>query len=338
MVPLAVGKKDGVLQADIDVIDEVMNAVIEDGKAVAYDDSTAANSKSGTPALENQVLCAPISTGDKPASGVIFINRAPQLEEDLPEQLDYLNAAAVLVATAFTHARLDDKTKDASRLKQMLERFHAPNIVEKRAAELIREGSNQQLTQMEQRSVAVLFADLAGFTALTEKLSPERVVELLNEFYDQATRVIFSFEGTVDKFMGDSVMTIFGTALPTERYHPRSASRPGSSSRMGTRHEPPARQGTLQAPGRPGLRQGAGGDSRLERTDGLHGGGRSRECRLVAVCFRGPGSDSGHQRGDPPRRCAFRLRDAGPAPLPRDKKKVAVFEMTDEDRNRETTL
>ena len=55
-----------------------------------------------------------------------------------------------------------------------------------------------------------MFADIAGFSALAQKVAPDRVVELLNEFYQRATTTIFSFEGTVDKFLGDGVMALFG--------------------------------------------------------------------------------------------------------------------------------
>jgi adenylate cyclase len=56
----------------------------------------------------------------------------------------------------------------------------------------------------------VVFADIAGFTALCERLPGTQVVSLLNEFYRRMTRTIFSYGGTVDKFIGDAVMAIFG--------------------------------------------------------------------------------------------------------------------------------
>ena len=60
------------------------------------------------------------------------------------------------------------------------------------------------------RPVAVLFADVVGFTALTEKLSPERTFALLRSFHQRSCRVVFAHGGTLDKFLGDGFMATFG--------------------------------------------------------------------------------------------------------------------------------
>jgi adenylate cyclase len=60
------------------------------------------------------------------------------------------------------------------------------------------------------QQVTVLFADICGFTALSERLDPEQVLGILNEFFGYLTEITHNFRGTVDKFMGDSVMAVFG--------------------------------------------------------------------------------------------------------------------------------
>jgi class 3 adenylate cyclase len=61
--------------------------------------------------------------------------------------------------------------------------------------------------------VTVLFADLAGFTAMTEKAEPEQVAELLGTFFTKAADAIFAEGGTLDKFIGDCVMAFFGAPV-----------------------------------------------------------------------------------------------------------------------------
>ncbi len=65
----------------------------------------------------------------------------------------------------------------------------------------------------EKRQVTVIFADIRGFTPLSERLPPEEVVEILNFYLTQMTDIIFKHEGTIDKFIGDCIMAVFGAPI-----------------------------------------------------------------------------------------------------------------------------
>jgi adenylate cyclase len=60
----------------------------------------------------------------------------------------------------------------------------------------------------------VLFADLAGFTGLSENMPPDALIQLLNEYFSPLTLVILAHLGTLDKFVGDAIMAFWGAPLP----------------------------------------------------------------------------------------------------------------------------
>lgn len=91
-------------------------------------------------------------------------------------------------------------------IKGAFSRYVGHQIVE----EVLKEPDRTRLAGRRQE-VSVLFADICGFTALSERLDPERVLGILNEFFGLLTEITHRFRGTVDKFMGDSVMAVFGS-------------------------------------------------------------------------------------------------------------------------------
>ena len=68
----------------------------------------------------------------------------------------------------------------------------------------------------ERKQVTVLFADMSGFTALSERLDPEEVTDLTNEALQELAEAVYQYEGYIDKFLGDAVMAVFGAPVAHE--------------------------------------------------------------------------------------------------------------------------
>lgn len=113
------------------------------------------------------------------------------------------------IITKYIRERLGRK-----RVLKAFERYVAPQVVK----ELSRQNSFEIRLGGECREIAVLFVDIRGFTAMSERLEPEQVVEILNEYLNLTSQAIFKNHGTLDKFIGDAAMAVFNAPVALEDY------------------------------------------------------------------------------------------------------------------------
>jgi adenylate cyclase len=98
------------------------------------------------------------------------------------------------------------------REKEMIKRAFTRYVAREVVDEILKNPENISLTG-ERREVTVLFCDVRGFTPMSERMSPEDVVLLLNDFYTLMIETTFKHDGTLDKFLGDAVMAVFGAPI-----------------------------------------------------------------------------------------------------------------------------
>lgn len=104
---------------------------------------------------------------------------------------------------------IEDLT-DINKVKSTFKQYVSGNIVEK-----LLQDDTQKLGGEEQE-VCILFCDIRGFTAMSEKMEPSQVVYLLNHYFERMIEVLFSHNGTLDKIIGDELMVLFGVPEKTE--------------------------------------------------------------------------------------------------------------------------
>jgi adenylate cyclase len=113
--------------------------------------------------------------------------------------------------------RLTGEERERTRLRQMFGKYVSDEVVEK----LLTKGHRPQL-EGESLSVTILFTDIRNFTTISEKLNPREVVEMLNAFFGRVCEPILQEGGTVDKFIGDSIMAVFGSPVPYQDHARRA--------------------------------------------------------------------------------------------------------------------
>ncbi|HSP05525.1 MAG TPA: adenylate/guanylate cyclase domain-containing protein [Acidobacteriota bacterium] len=125
--------------------------------------------------------------------------------------------AGILITLTGMTARQLQEAADKRHVTSLFGRYVAPNVVK----ELIKNRDLMQFGGRKQR-LTIFFSDVRGFTTMSEKLPPEEVSALLNEYFSRMTRIVFKHGGTLDKFIGDALMAFFGNPIYFEDHSRRA--------------------------------------------------------------------------------------------------------------------
>lgn len=112
------------------------------------------------------------------------------------------------IFVTLTVIRFFHEEKKAKEIRKIFSSYVSPKIVQ----ELIENPEKATLSGV-RRTVTVLFSDIIGFTSLSEKRQPEEVVSLLNEYFQEMANIIFKWDGTLDKFVGDEIMALWSAPI-----------------------------------------------------------------------------------------------------------------------------
>lgn len=127
----------------------------------------------------------------------------------------------IILALSYIYCLAIGYIVESIKRKKVLNAFKkyvAPEIVD----EIAKKGDFQIKLGGENRDIAVLFVDIRGFTTMSEVLSPEQVVEILNHYLALTTEAIFKNKGTLDKFVGDATMAVFNSPFDLDDYEFRA--------------------------------------------------------------------------------------------------------------------
>jgi adenylate cyclase len=155
-------------------------------------------------------ICVPLFERDQ-VIGIIYVDSDVRGSTFSPADLDLVAALANYAAVAIERARLTERVRQEQETRAKLERYHSPGVIER----ILSSGADDAL-EMHERRVSVMFTDVVGFTTLSEGLRPRQVGQIINELFTELTECIFTYEGTLDKYIGDCIMAVFGAPMTQE--------------------------------------------------------------------------------------------------------------------------
>jgi class 3 adenylate cyclase len=188
----------------------VLEMMRKEKQPILIEDVSADERFSGSESLRisglRSAMCAPLM-GNERLFGILYVDNLEKPAAFTQEELNVFALVAAQAGAAIDNAVAHEKIAQQSLQRSALERFLAPEVVEMVVAnpDIRLGGVNQEVT--------VMFADIRDFTAMSEEMEPARVVEVLNEYFTRVTDVIFDNGGTLDKYMGDAVMAVFGAPI-----------------------------------------------------------------------------------------------------------------------------
>lgn len=154
-------------------------------------------------------MCAPLKPDDE-IIGVLYVDNLTVPDRFTDDDLEMLTAFANQAAMAIHNSRLLERLEDEAVRRSNLSRYFPPSALGQIMAE------QEVYLGAREMEVTALFCDISGFTRMSSTMEPTEIVELLNGYFPVMSEIVFRHEGTLEKYIGDALLAVWGAPLSHE--------------------------------------------------------------------------------------------------------------------------
>jgi adenylate cyclase len=219
LTPIAVRARDNKLEAHarkLSIGRTITRKVMKDRVALLSQDAASDEQFAGVDSIVSQgvrsTICAPL-VAETRVHGALYADRLDPFAAFKPDDLELISAVAAQTAIAVENARAHERLAREEVARANYSRFLPEYVVK----QMLDNPESFKLGGVSQ-TITILFADIRGFTRISEHAAPEKIDNLLNRYFSAMTDIIFAHGGTLDKYLGDGLMALFGapTATPDD--------------------------------------------------------------------------------------------------------------------------
>ena len=184
---------------------------VDERLAILTDNAVADERFKGQSILMQSVRSAmstPLMGSEGNVLGILYVDNMTATNSFGDEDLEFLIAFSGIAAVAIEVSQLTARLAREAVVVSNFKRFFAPNLIDQIVG---REGVIE--LGGTKHPVVIFFSDIRGFTPLSTRMGPDEIASLLNEYFTEMVDIVFEHGGTLDKFMGDAVMALWGAPL-----------------------------------------------------------------------------------------------------------------------------
>ncbi|PYP32745.1 MAG: cyclase [Gemmatimonadetes bacterium] len=214
LVPRMSKSRTGGSGAAKHVPQSIARKAVEERVAILSDNAAADERFKGKSILIQSVrsaMCTPLMGTDQTVLGILYVDNLTATHSFADEDLEFLIAFGSLAAVGIENSRRSERLRREALVLSNFQRYFAPNL----ASQIAQQEGAVQLGGTK-RPVVIFFSDIRGFTPLSETMGPDEIATLLTEYFTEMVEIVFEHSGTLDKFMGDAIMALWGAPIAHE--------------------------------------------------------------------------------------------------------------------------